>query len=140
MLYLIGKNGFYTETIKQQVIEEFKDRIIFTGYLSDEVKLQYMSNAIALLYCSFYEGFGIPPLEAMNLGIPSIVSNTSSLPEVVGDAGIQVPPEDIDAIVEAMKKIMDTGIRKSLIEKMSEQLEKFNPDILIEEWFKYATE
>jgi glycosyltransferase involved in cell wall biosynthesis len=138
-LYIIGKEGFYVETIKAQVTEEYRGRIIFTGYLSDELKTAYISRAIALLYCSFYEGFGTPPLEAMNLGIPSIVSNTSSLPEVVGDAGIQVQPDNIDAIADAMNLLMDSKIRKSLIERMPEQLEKFDPDIQIEQWFKYIT-
>jgi glycosyltransferase involved in cell wall biosynthesis len=139
LLYIIGKEGFYVETIKKQVTKEYKDRIIFTGYLSDELKMKYISCAIALLYCSFYEGFGTPPLEAMNIGIPSIVSNTSSMPEVVGDAGIQVPPDNIDAIADAMSQIRDVKIRNALIEKIPKQLEKFNPDVQIEEWFKYIT-
>jgi glycosyltransferase involved in cell wall biosynthesis len=139
VLYIIGKEGFYVETIKKQVKKKYIDRIIFTGYLSDDLKLKYISCATTLLYCSFYEGFGIPPLEAMSVGIPSIVSNASSLPEVVGNAGIQVRPDDTDAIADAMKKMTDVQFRNSLIENIPKQLEKFDPDVQIREWFKYIT-
>lgn len=63
-----------------------------------------MSGAMAFVFPSLYEGFGMPPLEAMACGTPVITSKTSSLPEVVGDAGILVDPENVDEICEAMEK------------------------------------
>ena len=68
------------------------------------------------VYPSFYEGFGLPPLEAMQCGVPVITSNTSSLPEVVGDAGIMVDPQDADELCQAILKIYNSA---EVREKMS---------------------
>ena len=82
-----------------------------------------------MVYLSKYEGFGIPPLEAMYFDKISIVSNTSSLPEVVGNAGIIQDPDDTDLLAKNLRLLVDdVSIYKSSIER---QLNKFNPEIQI---------
>ncbi|GAH45643.1 unnamed protein product, partial [marine sediment metagenome] len=86
------------------------------------------------VFPSFYEGFGLPVLEAMACGTPVITSNSSSLPEIVSDAGIMVDPKDIDALAEAMKKVLlDEELRKSIISKGLERARMFS-------WRKSAEE
>ncbi|MDR1478729.1 MAG: glycosyltransferase [Planctomycetaceae bacterium] len=78
---------------------------------------------------SIYEGFGLPPLEAMQSGTPVITSNTSSLPEVVGDAGIMLDPNDVDGLVEVFYRVLtDENLRNKMIQKGLEQAKKFSWD------------
>ena len=94
----------------------------------------YYSNASLLAYPSLYEGFGLPVLEAMACGCPVITSNTSSLPEVVGDAAIMVDPYDVDALAKAMREVLtNAGLRKTMIERGLAQAKKFS-------WEKTAEE
>ena len=88
--------------------------IAFENATNRELNYLYQ-NAFALVYPSLYEGFGLPPLEAMNCGCPVIASNTSSIPEVVGDAGILVSPEDTEAIAAALEVLLDDNIRDKYI-------------------------
>lgn len=89
--------------------------IHFLGYLEDEVLPLLTASAIAMVYPSQFEGFGLPVLEAMQSGTPVITSNVSSLPEVCGDAGILVPPDDTTAISRAMEQLY---LDKELAQKM----------------------
>ncbi|TLY13251.1 MAG: glycosyltransferase family 4 protein, partial [Nitrospirae bacterium] len=80
---------------------------------SDVPHLYHAADAFAFL--SLYEGFGLPPLEAMACGVPVVVSNAGSLPEVVGDAGLQVPPTDDESIEEAIYKVLtDADVRQEM--------------------------
>ena len=90
-----------------------KGRIITTGYVPDADLAPLYSGALAFLYLSRYEGFGLPPLEAMQCGTPVIVSNTSSLPEVVGGAGILLSPDDRDGLCQAMYDLWDDPDRRA---------------------------
>ena len=83
-----------------------ENRIEFTGIVSDEHLAQLYKEAAVFVFPSLYEGFGLPVLEAMACGCPVITSNTSSLPEVVGDAGLLVDPTDPSAIKEAIEKVL----------------------------------
>jgi len=95
-----------------------RGRIIVTGFVADGDLAPLYSGATALVYPSLYEGFGLPPLEAMQCGTPVITSNTSSLPEVVGDAGLLVDPGDGDALSQAMLTVCrDAGLRERMREK-----------------------
>jgi glycosyltransferase involved in cell wall biosynthesis len=82
-----------------------KPHVIITGYVPDEDLAAVYSGATAFLFPSLAEGFGIPPLEAMQCGTPVIAANTTSIPEVVGDAGILLPPTDETAWCQAMLQI-----------------------------------
>lgn len=106
-LVLVGKKEYMYQKVLLSKIEnyKYKDRVIMPGFVSDTQKRVLMSNATAFLFPSFYEGFGLPLLEAMACGAPVITSNVSSLPEISGDAGILVDPHDALAIADAVKKV-----------------------------------
>ena len=84
-------------------VADVRERIILPGYVADEDLAPLYSGARAFICLSLYEGFGLPPLEAMQCGTPVLSSNTSSLPEVVGDAALTVAPTDLNGVVEAMR-------------------------------------
>lgn len=84
-------------------------RVRFAGYVADEQLPSLYAGALALVYPSLYEGFGLPPLEAMACGTPVVTSNTSSLPEVVGDAAILVDPENVDSIADGIFRVLSSA-------------------------------
>jgi glycosyltransferase involved in cell wall biosynthesis len=84
-------------------------RVLTPGFVPDEKLAALYSGATAFLFPSLAEGFGLPPLEAMQCGVPVISSNTTSMPEVVGDAGILLPPTDVDAWCQAMLRVVRDG-------------------------------
>lgn len=128
-LILVGKPGSGYDQVKSALESggKFKSDIIEAGYLSDLDVNVLMKNAVALLYPSLYEGFGITALEGMKMGVPVITSNTSSLPEVVGDAAILVDPLKIDEISQAIKKIVSSeALQKSMSKKGIEKGKEFS--------------
>ncbi|WP_373480371.1 glycosyltransferase family 4 protein [Geminocystis sp.] len=128
-LVLVGNKGWNYDNIFKTISENsyLQKRIIVTGYIPDEDIAVIYSGALLFVYPSFYEGFGLPPLEAMQCGVPVITSNTSSLAEVVGDAGIMLNPTDVDALCDNMLKIYnDTDWRQNLSLKSKQQAEKFS--------------
>ena len=97
---------------------EYKDDIIFTGHLKIEELIKIVAAAKALTLVSYFEGFGIPLVEAMRCGTPIITSNTTSLPEVAGDCGLLVDPFDINDIAKAMTKLIeDKNLQSELSQK-----------------------
>jgi glycosyltransferase involved in cell wall biosynthesis len=100
-------------------LAEGNDRIRFLGPISDADLPALYSSALAFVFVSEYEGFGLPPLEAMACGTPVIASNTSSLPEVVGDAGLLVDPHDVGAIAAALARIMDDAVLQADLKQRS---------------------
>lgn len=97
------------------------------GYVSDTHLAKLYRHSIALVYPSLYEGFGIPPLEAMACETAVIASNVSSIPEVVGDAGLLIEPSSVDEMVDAMLLMLnDSAKRESLIEAGRRRIEKFS--------------
>lgn len=87
----------------------------FTGYVSQDDLPALYSGAALFAYPSLYEGFGLPPLEAMACGVPVLTSNSSSIPEVVGDAALSVDPMNVDAIAEGLRELMtNEDLRKRL--------------------------
>jgi glycosyltransferase involved in cell wall biosynthesis len=112
-LVLVGKRGWLFEETMQQVTQlKLGERVIWREDISDEMLPAVYNLAVALVTPSFYEGFGLPALEAMACGTVPIVSNRSSLPEVVGDVGLQVNPDDVDSIARAMEfALNDPGWR-----------------------------
>ena len=107
-LVLVGIRGWLTSRIEEKLKPLISKGLIrLLGYVPDEQMPMLYSGAAAFVFPSLYEGFGLPPLEAMACGVPVIVSNSSSLPEVVGDAGISIEPLDVDAIADAMRRVLE---------------------------------
>ncbi|WP_128548435.1 glycosyltransferase family 4 protein [Larkinella soli] len=101
--------------------------LIFTGYLSDTELINLYRHALFFAYPSFFEGFGLPPLEAMACGCPTLVSDTTSLPEVCGDASLYVNPADTDSIRAGLERLYtDPELRKRLITKGFERVRQFD--------------
>ena len=115
-LVLAGKRAWlFDETLRSLEESGVKDSVILTGYVPEKDLPPLYSGAMCFVYPSFFEGFGLPPLEAMKCGAPVIVSNTTSLPEVVGDAAICVDPYDINAIAGAIERVnTDSILREEL--------------------------
>lgn len=106
-LVIAGKIGWQSEGIVQRIATStYKSAIRQIGFVTDEEKWALMAQADMLVLVGLYEGFGMPPLEAMQLGTPVVVSHSSSLPEVVGEAGVQVDPESPDSIAEGMQHVL----------------------------------
>lgn len=127
-LVLIGKKGWLYDAFFQKLRElGLEEQVIFPGYV-DEVDLPACFQlAEVFVYPSLYEGFGLPPLEAMACGLPVISSNSSSLPEVVGDAGLLVDPNDTAAWAEALRRVLaDAELRQELAGRALRQAQKFS--------------
>ncbi len=127
-LVLIGARGWkYTEvdTVIEQ--ENMQDDVIFAGYVPPaELPLWYRA-ADVFAYPSLYEGFGLPPLEAMACGTPVVTSNAASLPEVVGDAALQIAPDDENALTDALvRAATDANLRAELSARGLTQAAKFS--------------
>ena len=106
-LVIAGDKGWlYEEIFKEVDRSDLKHEILFLGVVRDADLPMLYNCADMFVYPSLYEGFGLPPLEAMACGIPVITSNTSSLPEVIGDAGIMVDPTDVNSLCEAMHSVL----------------------------------
>jgi len=106
-LVLAGNAGWKHEAVPAELARSPRvaERIVFAGYIAEADLAAVYSGATAFVYPSLYEGFGLPPLEAMQCGVPVIASSTTSLPEVVGCAGLLVPPTDPDAIADAIRAV-----------------------------------
>lgn len=132
-LIIAGNKGWMYEEI-YKLIDDFKlnDRVIFTGKVNDdELKCLY-KNAKIFAYLSFYEGFGLPPLEAMSYGIPCVVSNRTAMPEVVKESAIKVDPMNINSISRSLVKLINNE-SSDMIKKGYNQVCKFS-------WRKCAKE
>ncbi|MEH2049709.1 glycosyltransferase family 4 protein [Nostoc sp.] len=118
-LILIGKKGWNYEPIFAAIENSpWANQIHHLNYLSNELVALFYSKADVFVYPSHYEGFGLPVLEAMTLGAPVVTSNTSSIPEVSGDAAILINPNDPIQLAEAILKVIsDSQLRQELINK-----------------------
>lgn len=128
-LVLAGAKGWNYDAIFAEIVSNptLRDRIIVTGYVPDEDLSPLYSGALAFVYPSFYEGFGLPPLEAMKCGTPVITSNTSSLPEVVGNAGYMLDPNDLDGLSQAILKLYQSpSLRENMSHMSLVQANKFS--------------
>lgn len=128
-LIIVGKRGWGLESFDEYLTThaELQKKVEVLGYITEAKKLELYQNADLLLFPSLYEGVGLPPLEAMACGCPVISSSTSSMPEVVGDAGILLEPKDENVWA---REIMKTLNSKDLMEKLSQkgivQAQKFS--------------
>ncbi len=133
----MGKKGWYYDTIFELVKNNNLSRdIIFTGFVTSEEKYGLLKQSSLFIYPSFYEGFGLPVLEAMSMGIPTITSNISSLPEVGGTAAKYVNPNDIKGIAEVIDLVLDDeALRNKMIEEGYKQAAKFSWGFTAEKTF-----
>ena len=114
LLVLAGGKGWLYEPILEAARHaRAADRIIFTGHVGDNEVVELLNFCEAFVYPSLYEGFGLPPLEAMACGAPVIASNSSSLPEVTGDAALTVDPESVPEIAQAMKDLLSNPSKRA---------------------------
>ena len=127
-LVLAGRPGYGYESIKYKVENsKHKEGIIETGYVSEEEKYSLLKNAAVFLFPTFYEGFGLPILEAQSLGTPVVASNVSSLPEVGGNSVAYATPEEPVSISESVKEILSNEeFRDDLIKKGFENVKRFS--------------
>jgi len=103
-----------------------KDSVVLPGYIKAEEKALWLSSAAAFVYPSNYEGFGLPPLEAMACGTPVLTSDAASLPEVVGEAGLTIAPDDVLGWAHALRRVWrDDAYRNELSERGLRQAQKF---------------
>jgi alpha-1,3-rhamnosyl/mannosyltransferase len=115
-LVVVGGRGWRNEAFEEE-LRRVRGTVVLTGFLSDEELVGVMAGARCFLYPSLHEGYGFPPLEAMACGTPVVTSATSSLPEVVGDAGLLVDPRDVDAVAAAVERILgDDALHAALRE------------------------
>jgi len=134
-LVVVGERGWLSEEVFETVRKlKLSDEVIFLGRVSSEELLWLYNAAQLLVHPALYEGFGLTPLEAMACGTPVIVSNVSSLPEVVGDAALLVDPKDAEGFAVAMWRVLrDPALRQELRQKGLCRAKKFS-------WEKTARE
>lgn len=125
-LVLAGMPGSGYDIVESYVKRSSWNRdIIFTGFVTDEELIALYSKCKVFCFLSLYEGFGIPPLEALACGANVVVSNSSSLPEVVGNVGITVDPLNLNAVADAVVKSMENN-KKNNDEDIKNHLKKYD--------------
>lgn len=126
-LVIAGKPGWLYQEIYEQVTKEgLSENVHFIGFVADDDLPALYTLADLLAFPSLYEGFGLPPLEAMACGTPVVASNRSSLPEAVGSAGLLVDPENIDALADALARVLgDAPLRVRLADLGRAQAARF---------------
>ena len=135
-LVVAGERGWHYSPIFDEIRRlGIEQEVIFLGYVKHEEELPFLyAGAELMAYPSLYEGFGLPPLEAMACGCPVVTSNVSSLPEVVGEAGILVDPHNEVELAHAMIRVLiDEDFRNMLAQKGLERAAEFT-------WEKAAKE
>ncbi len=127
-LVIAGKRGWlYNDIYKRVQRLGLMERVIFPGYVADEAKPGLLSGALAYVFPSLYEGFGLPVLEAMACGTPVLTSNSSSLPEVAGTAALLVDPHHTDEIAAGLAKLIsNANLRRQLVEQGYQQIQTFS--------------
>lgn len=130
-LVLVGMTGWHSDPLQVQLAPLLAaGEVKQLGYLAPNELSNIMAAACALVYPSVYEGFGLPPLEAMSCGVPVIASNVSSIPEVVGDSGILLDPQDTSGMTEAMTTLISApDIRAIMSERALERSQNFSWDL-----------
>lgn len=127
-LVIVGFNGWNNAEILE-LINKDKENIIYCGYLPDEELVAVYNNASLFVYPSFYEGFGLPPVEAMACGVPVIVSNSSSLPEVGKDAVVYCDPHDVEDIKYKIEIVLqDSNLQKKMSDSGLKRAKEFTWD------------
>lgn len=134
-LVLVGQPGYGYSEIKKAILgSPYQKDIIEKGFVGEEEKWQILQSATAFVFPSFYEGFGMPLLEAFATGVPVAASNASSLPEIGGDACVYFDPENVDDIARKVREVLENkNLHQNLIQKGKSRLQNFS-------WEKCARE
>ena len=129
-LVMVGRKAWMLKSFEEKLgISPYRDEVIFPGYLDTEGLALVTASAQAMVYPSFFEGFGVPILEAMRSGVPVITSDRSSMPEVCGQAGLLVDPGNSESIAEAMIEVATSPLlREKMINSGLEQAKRFDWD------------
>ena len=129
-LVVVGEKGWlWKEELKPAEPLLAAGRVVFLPHVPREHLRRLYAGALFLAFPSLYEGFGLPPLEAMANGCPVLASNAASLPEVCGDAAVTCDPYDVDGMADRMKSLLaDEGLRRRLIEKGRERSAFFSEE------------
>lgn len=127
-LVIVGKKGWHYDAIFKLVRDlGLSDKVIFTGFIEEFEKPAFLVGAKCFVYPSIYEGFGIPVLEALACGVPTITSNISSMPEVAGDAALLIDPTNVDELYTALDRVINNNeLRNILSIKSIAQAAKFS--------------
>lgn len=127
-LIVAGKRAWlFDDTLDAAENSAVRDQILFVGYVPEEDLPALYTAAKCFVYPSYFEGFGIPTLEAMRCGTPTITSNRTCFPEIIGDAGLMVDPFDERAIQEGMVRVLgDEKLRRELSEKGTKRASRFD--------------
>ena len=134
-LVIAGKSGWNYQSIFDKVREKaLTKKVLFTGYISKEDKIKLLRATSCFCFPSFYEGFGLSILEAMQQGTPVITSNITSTKEIGGEAAIFIDPYKSTSIAQALKKVLgDENLRKSFIQRGYSHVEKFSWEKCVKE-------
>lgn len=133
-LVLVGKEDYFYKRLKQAAWAKNVDEdIIFLGFVPDKDLPGLYKNALAYIFPSKYEGFGLPGLEAMAYGIPVLASHSSSLPEILGQAALYFNPDNLYDIIRAIKHIRNKELREEFIQKGFVQVKKYSWQKLAEQ-------
>ena len=135
-LLIVGEKRWWTEPI-QKAFEAMKhqDDVVFVGHLQMDELNRVTAAALSSVYVSYFEGFGIPIIEAYKCDVPVITSNVTSMPEVAGDAALLVDPFDVNSIADAMVQMLDENVRTALIEKGRRRRHDFSWDKAAAGWW-----
>ena len=126
-LVLAGRKGWKIDKLLDGIDEQVKNRILFTGFIDDDDLPIVYKNADLFIFPSLYEGFGLPPLEAMACGVPVLSSDAASMPEILGDAACYFRSEDVNSLFEKMQEMMTMTeeIRADMVKRGLDQAKKF---------------
>lgn len=125
-LVLIGGESPLFAEVRLKV-KRYNEDVLFKGFVSDQVLREFYRYARLFVYPSLYEGFGLPPLEAMASGVPVVTTLTSSIPEVVGNAALMVSPHDVGQLANTMARVLTNAeLRQTLISRGLKQVRTFN--------------
>jgi glycosyltransferase involved in cell wall biosynthesis len=127
-LVIAGDKGWLNDPLYEQIDSlGMSEQVQFLGFTADDDLPALYSAAEVFAFPSLYEGFGLPPLEAMACGVPVVASNTSSLPEVVASAALTVDPTDVEALADALRRLLDDhGLRNTLINRGQLRVQGFS--------------
>ena len=131
-LVIVGSNMWRNQSI--HIPTEIQEFVTFTGHVNSSDLAKIMGSSFALVYPPYFEGFGIPLVEAMKSGVPIVSSNKTCLPEIAGNAAIYFDPFNVEEMAEKMAKLNEnSNLRKELVENGKERVENFSWDKTAEE-------